>query len=460
MGWRAAGSRTPPGSTRRKIARASLSALLYAVLAACSLAVVHASTPRAPGIDWDEFGWLAVSDATFRMIFVDRDGDAARWHEGLQVTSYGAMNPNFSKLVMGAALYGWGYDLAPPPFFPLMNPAHERYDRLTAEQRRDLAREHLPYVRKLRRLVLGTSAACAVALFLLGRALGGAVLGAAAYAAFVLTPLVGPLAFVVYTDMLLLLMMLLSTLATVRLLRWWGEPASRVPPGRAILALLGLGALFAATVGTKYNGALVCIACGASALVLWLAGRFAHRRPWHTAAALMATGGIAFGIFVAMNPQLHDDVLGRIAWSVREWNALIASQQAEAGDAAALTTVGERLAAVWRRALLQTGPLARVFPPGAPLLAGLGLAVLVLRFVRACRGRGDLVGPTVLLVWVLVLGAGTTLWLPLDRPRYCLPLVPGLCLLQAVAIDAAWLGAKRGRRAIARRHDPIAASQR
>ena len=84
---------------RGRLRRAALTALLAFALAAGHLALVWDAT-RGRAIKWDEFGWLVASDAAFRLFFVERTCDPQAWHEGIQVTTYGAMNPNLAKLVM------------------------------------------------------------------------------------------------------------------------------------------------------------------------------------------------------------------------------------------------------------------------------------------------------------------------------------------------------------------------
>ena len=211
---------------RSRARQVSVQLAIAAVLAAGHLAIVRPGSQLNQGFMWDEFGWVAASDSTFRLMFLDRDGGAERWRQGFQKTTYGAMNPNFAKLVMGFALYCWGYDLEPPAFFPRLGPGHPRYDRLTPAQRTKMGKAHVPYVIRMRWLMLCVSAACAVALYFVGRAISGPVLGIAAYVAFVFTPLVKELSFVVYSDNLLLLMTLLSVLATVGFARWWSKPRS------------------------------------------------------------------------------------------------------------------------------------------------------------------------------------------------------------------------------------------
>ena len=412
--------------------------LLCTILAAGHLAVMWNVTQARRSIDWDEFGWLAASDSTFRLMFLDRTGGAERWHQGFQVTTYGAMNPSLVKVVMGFTLYCWGYDLEPPPFFPRLGPGHPRYDQLRPAQRRLMAEQHIPYVMKLRWLVLFISTACAVALFFVGRAISGPVLGGGAYITFVFTPLVKDLSFAVYSDNLLLLMTLLSVLATVRLIRWWATLDTRQSVWRIVASLLLIAVLFGATVSTKYNGALVVFACALAVVVVWMAGGLQHRRAWQTAMALLGTGVVAFGVFVLLNPQLHEDVFGRIAWSVRQWSELIDRQQSQFQDEFAITTLGGRIAAIWRQAVLGTGPLSSFLPMGAVILGGLGLVVIAARWIGALRHRDDIAGPSVLIVWALVVVLATTVWLPLNWPRYYLPLVPVFCLLQAVPIEVAW----------------------
>lgn len=404
---------------------------------------------------WDEFGWVAASDSTFRLMFVDRDGGAERWRQGFQKTTYGAMNPNFAKLVMGFALYCWGYDLAPPAFFPRLGPGHPRYDRLTPAQRTKMAKAHVPYVIRMRWLMLCVSAACAVALYFVGRAISGQVLGVGAYVAFVCTPLVKELSFVIYSDNLLLLMTLLSVLATVGFARWWGKPRSAGSVWRAIGGLLLIGVLCGTTVATKFNGAVVCIACALSVALLWVAGRFRHHSVWKTPVALVGVAILALAVFVWLNPQLHEDIPGRIAWSVERWDELITRQQAQFRGSFAITTLRGQVDAVYEQALLGSGPLAHVWPVGAAILTGVGLIGACWRWIAGVRAGGELVGPSFLIVWSVVTVVTTTLWLPLDWPRYYLPLVPVFCLLQAVPIESAWrLCAKKW---LARRIDHLVA---
>lgn len=433
--------RTSPASTGpgryRGAKRAGGHLLVGLILAAGYFAVVKDEFRRSKRpLRWDEFGWVAASDWTFRLMFMGEGSGPERWQEGFGATTYGAMNPNFAKLVMGSALHCWGYDLEPPAFFPALGPGHPRYDQLTRAQRLEMGRPHIPYVIRLRYLVLCFGAASAVALYFVGRAISGPVLGIGAYVAFVFTPLVKYLSFVVYSDNLLMLMTLLSILATIVFARWWAHPRSARSFWRTAGGLLLVAALYGATVATKFNGAVVCIACALSVAVVWAGGRYRHHRGWKTAVVFAGVGMVALVVFVLLNPQWHDDIPGRIAWSIQRWQEVIASQQEQFRNIYAITTFKGQVAAVYKRTVLGSGPFAGFLPAGAAVLIGVGFIVAGRRWVAGLRNRGDLVGPSILMVWSLTVIVMTTLWLPLDWPRYYLPLVPVLCLLQALPVES------------------------
>ena len=86
------------------------------------------------------------------------------------------------------------------------------------------------------------------------------------------------------------------------------------------------------------------------------------------------------------------------------------------------------------------------WPIAAAILIGVGFVLICRRGVVGWRGGGGLVGPGFLITWAAVVVVMTTLWLPLDWPRYYLPLVPVFCLLQAVPVESGLrLCAKRWR---------------
>jgi hypothetical protein len=97
--------------------------------------------------------------------------------------------------------------------------------------------------------------------------------------------------------------------------------------------------------------------------------------------------------------------------------------------------------AVYRQAVLGSGPFAHFWPLGAAMLIRLGFLVASRRCLAGYRHRGDVTGPGLLMIWSVSVAVMTTLWLPLDWPRYYMPFVPVFCLLQGLPVEAAlrWL---------------------
>ena len=427
----------PPSAKTSSMARLAKKAVVHVVVVAVLVGgyfvMVKDEVKPIKRFKLDEYGWVVASHSTFKLIFLDEQSGPESWHQGVQTTVYGAMNPNFAKLIMGFALYCWGYDLPTPDF---LKTGHTTWWEMNDARRNQLGKAHRPYLIKMRWLVLWMGAACAVALYYSGRVISGPVLGIGAYVAYVFTPLVKVMSFTVFTDNVLMLMVLLSLMATIMFARWWAKPESADSRWRTVGSLLLIAILYGATVATKFNGAVVCIACALSVALLWAAGRFKHHRFWITPVGLLGVGIVAFAAFVLVNPQLYEDVPGRITWSLNVWSELLSRLQA-GGSFRSITTFEEQVAAVYRRALLESGPCARFLPVGAILLIGAGLIITCRRVISGFRNRGDVVGPTLLLIWSTTVIVMTTLWLPFDWPRYYLPFVPAFCLLQAIPIESA-----------------------
>ncbi|MBA2449230.1 MAG: hypothetical protein H0V51_14515, partial [Chloroflexi bacterium] len=211
--------------------------------------------------------------------------------------------------------------------------------------------------------------------------------------------------------------------------------------------LVGLATGLAAA--SKLTGLLGVAALGGFAVWALLARRWLSEgaaRSWRWAALAAAVGLV---VFVAVNPFLWPDPLGRTAAMLEFRRQELFGQRAlNAGDAVP-EDPGERATLLLGRTFIGEAPLARWtgLPLDAPLAAvGAGLLAW-----RALRGRrdGGLVGPEAFaLVWMATFLAGTAPNLGLDWQRYYLPTVALGLIFVGVGADVVLRAALRWGRAV------------
>lgn len=200
----------------------------------------------------------------------------------------------------------------------------------------------------------------------------------------------------------------------------------------AVLWAAGAGAAAAAAAAVKLNGGLAAVAF----LALWTLCALTRDGEGRAHAwSLAAFSATAAAAFVALNPLLWVDPATRTLDMLRHYDALLERCQLLYGPA--VTSLPERAGLVARRVLwpgsyATTGMTALLFPAG--------LLVLLRAEAASLRTTGRPTPSAAALVWVIVVCAGITAWLPLDWDRYYLPVAIAVTLVSARALD---LGVRR-----------------
>ena len=418
----------------------------------------------------------------FEVVFLDRDFGGPVWEE-----SYWTLTqPSVPRYILGAALWLSGNPI------PRLDPSHriqevrapdrERFwDPRTYQDERRLAAERRverPGSSQLlaARVPMALLGAGAVALlFLVGRALGGPLAGLVASLGLLLAPLTLALVPRAHAEAPLLFFTLLGLYLGVRAAGGNPSPdplpgaergdvgAVREPPlqpgagewggGRGWPAWLVPGLLAGLATGlaaaSKLTGLLGVAALGGFAVWALLARSWSSAgaaRSWRWAALAAAVGLV---VFVAVNPFLWPDPVGRTAAMLEFRRQELFGQRAlNAGDAVP-EDLGERATLLLWRSFVGEAPLARRtgLPLDAPL-AAIGAGLLAWRALRG-RREGGLVGPEAFaLVWIATFLVGTAPNLGLDWQRYYLPTVALGLLLVGVGAEALLRAALRRSRAL------------
>ncbi|MHC4379749.1 MAG: sulfatase family protein [Planctomycetota bacterium] len=407
--------------------------LLEAAIAILLLFVGQAWLPGAATFDErlpsiDECGWLAISHEVYRE-FTEGDPGGVDWEEGLHKTTYGAMNPNLAKLLFGWRLDQAGYDLPPPKVFPALNPEAE--GRL--QNRRFVLNRvgrHEEYMVQLRAFDVWLMALAGAGIYLVGSAAMGRGLGILAWALFLSTSEVRELAPLVMTDNLLLLLAIGGVWASMILLQRTTRDSLPLRFGLPLFLLLGL--VFGAAASTKLNGAIGCIAFAIALVGLFAAGRFRSSPNWQPWVWAGASASAACLLFFALYPLLWHDLTGGLSFLMAEWEALDLRHQ-KVFHRAALDGLLEQLAASWSRGAIGIGP---TWLPGwlAGLLVVAGLGQLSVKAYGSLRDPERDPSPWVLWCFALTWIVATVLWIPLDWPRYYLPIMVFTSLLAAIPL--------------------------
>lgn len=392
----------------------------------------------------DENEWLAMGVVTYGLATTgsvpDRGaseaelGQAAEapWRMGISESTFGWMNPVVPKLLFGRIAKSSGVEQTSRAIYPRFREAG------AGLRQRDAARKALkPALEPARRAVAGLAAALAVALFFAVRAGLGTAAGALAFALLLASPAFRESATYVRTG---LFPLGFGLAALVLVQQTGGLLFGRGRPLLAAASAVFLGVLAGLAVGSKLNGALVSFAIAGWFVVL------PFLRPPETragliglAARLALVGGLCAALFWLSLPSLW----GELPWQavpdlLDRWQASLV-HQVRAGGGAAPEGLLDRAALCARRAFFEGEPLHQL--TGLPLglgLAAVGALALTRELLRSHSPRRSAV--VALAIFGLVIAVGTTLWLPLDRERFFLPLlIPVVCLEGAAAGFAARL---------------------
>ena len=426
--------------------RLLLEALVLVVLSFAGRALlVDAETINRGEAGIDEAGWMAAGHDTWQLLLERRAVPQHRWSEGIQETSYGYCNPAFGKLLIGWRLERMGYAMPVPKVFPYLFPLKASEAYKSTEWVSDKLREYRRYIQELRVLNAWLMALGAVGVYLVGRLLGGRLLGLAAWGWFVATPLVREVAWPIGTDTTLLLTGLLALAAMLAFVdRWTRERTS-------VLALAGgvalIGVLLGLTASSKLNGAVQGFVFALALGGLWVRGRFRAYRPWEPALWLALAATCTFGTFYLTNPYLWPDPVVGTQRILSRWK-LILGYQNEAVVRGTIDGTAGKLGAVLEMGVLEAAPLGALTPVVVPALVFGGLLLLGGRALRSLRGGDESVRPWIVLVWIALWVVATTAWIPFRWERYVLPVAAPVSLLATYPlVEGLRVGWRRLRRA-------------
>lgn len=412
----------------------------------------------------DESEWINAG-RYFRYVFLDHDLTGQVWRPSWLNRD----QPPVGRYAIGGIVWASGTD----PSNVNRTYAWERDYETNLREGRVPGPHILLPVRRAMAIVGALSVAL---LFVAGRIVGGTLVGAVAALAATFSQLIQLYVVQARTESLLAL---LSTLALVPLLLTARRFERDGTLGRAAWLV---GPLLGLALATKLTAALailgVCAYGGVAAL-----SRLRASRP-ETVRLLtwtLATGILASIVWVAVNPFLWGDPIGR-TWSMLEQQREIMVEQGQQFGNPVDTAFPGRMALVVYRTFVENStpafdagrppgsePLIRPTFTGLPapfgvsvelLLAAVGVVALVARAAAVWR-TGQRQGPeTALLWWVMayILGIGANL--SLDWPRYFVPtafygsLLIGVGVGELLELANRWFGehpslaARRGSEAL------------
>lgn len=392
----------------------------------------------------------------YHLFFERRDLRHPAWTDDY----YARINPPVGKYVFGAVLAAAGQPVRDQQLQADFN----TYWRTPEELRKRVPDGML-------RITRGTSivfgAALCTLLFIIGRRVGGTAAGLIAAAMLLGYPLFVRYAQRGLTDTILLFHLTLIvpvTLAAGGMLRrhWQGTRAGGAVRRWCLLILMTAvvpGLAIALATGSKLNGGLTGPAYAAGVVLaafVCASPRPLWRRVGLAGGVTILAAGVTLATFVAINPYLYPDPVGRMMDSMKAWTDWTVYQQIDRGFG--LFTGHQKATAVGHYTLFEESlPLPRLLglvglgTVGAwlnVLCFGVGLVYLVARCMPGSSATSESgaakppanAGPVdaaVVTAWVVVVIVGITPWLPLLWDRYLMP--PYLAVGLTTAIGLAHL---------------------
>jgi 4-amino-4-deoxy-L-arabinose transferase-like glycosyltransferase len=382
--------------------------MLLGAAAACLTLVPFLMALDRASFHLDETGWILASSRAF-----ETSGPS----ESEYGYHFGWPAPPIGKYLMGASLRLREESLASS----LAAVRWSTYDRPIIAS---MASGQIPPVNvlvsaRLPMAILG--AATCLVVFAIGKTAWGTRAGLIAAALLALNPLMLTCCRRAMIDAPAIFFSSLAILLCARL------PA--VSGNHVLVRACGIGAAIGLALASKLNALATAAACLAIIVLIPPRGGAGVRRL--AAAGIAAI--VAAAVFVAVNPYLYADPVGR-AWSMltfRYYEPVIVS-------------LGAKAALVARRVLLgETDPTGTTYLTlrslvGLPLewaLIPAGCAALAGSIRRVTdAGRSNAAGLAVLVWWGATLAA-IVWWLPQDWERYYLPALPPTILIAARGLD-------------------------
>ena len=357
---------------------------------------------------------------------------AAPWRTGIHKSTFGFQSPGLPKLLFGIAGSAAGVgEVNPRVFLRFSSPNLPR--GVAKSERIAAAGAVLPALGPGRAVTRWFAAAIAALLFALATGIsrawtstrGSYTTGALAAVLWLSAPVVWEASAHVRPGLMPVAFWCVGLVATLGIRRPGILPVS-----------LALGLSCGLATAGKLNGIL--LAPLVPALLYWnrraldIEPRTAFR---HAAVGTVIAATISIGAFLALAPGLWHDTISGMAEIVRMWSGDLAFQARQTNLAVEVSTGATVSLAMGFQGLVATsGPLAGLVPYLGAALLPLGLVALV----RGSRGRRDKPAQShrdrALLAWALVLLVASAWLIPMDRPRYILPMVAPAALVEALAI--------------------------
>lgn len=420
-------------------------------------AVVLLQTAETVPFHGDESEWISAG-RYFTFVFLDHDVTSQVWRPSWLNRD----QPPLGRYIIGGIVWASGTD----PDKVNRTYAWERDYEANLREGRVPDASILQPVRRTMAIVGATSI---VLLFVAGRLVGGTVVGAVAGLVATMSPLLQSYFVQARTEALLAFF---STLALVALLAFARRYQER---GELPAAAWNVGLILGLALATKLTAALAIVgacACGGVAALARI-GK-APQEVVRLLAWSAATGLLATFVWVAVNPFLWPDPIGRTWSMLTQQQAIMVEQGTQFGNPVEEALPGRVLLMI-RRSFVENStpafdygaprgsePLIRrtfselptLFGVSAELaLAAIGLGAL-LRRVATVWWSGARHGPeTALLWWLAAHLLGIAANLSLDWPRYYVPtafygaLLIGLGV-QAIATAAVLLWPRVAARAV------------
>jgi len=397
----------------------------------------------------DESEWIAAG-RYFRFVFLDHDVTSQVWRPSWLNRD----QPPLGRYIIGGIVWASGTD----PEKVNRTYAWERDYELNLREGR-VPEPHI--LKPVRRAMALVGAVSIVLLFVAGRLVGGTLVGAVAGFVATFSPLLQSYFVQARTEALLAFFSTLALVALLAFARTYQRSGKLRPVGWCVGLLLGLALATKLTAAVGIVGA--CAYGGAAALARL---RTARQEAMRLIGWSAATGLLATLVWVAANPFLWPDPVGR-TWSMLEQQqAIMVEQGVEFGNPVETPLPG-RLLLMVRRSFGENSTPA--FDYGAPrgseplirrtfsdlpivlglsvelVLAAIGLVVLIGRVATVWWSGVRHGSETALLWWLAAYFIGIGANLSLDWPRYYVPtafygaILIGLGVQAIVTAAARWL---------------------
>ncbi len=364
----------------------------------------------------DESLYIPVANKMVDLYWVKHDFTNPAWEDDFY--TFGAINPQMGKYLMGAGSYLAGYrELPIRPGYQFRQSVAWNVEHGLVPPAGAVGASRLP--------IAMTGVCSLVLLYMFVTLLAGAEAGLlATWALFsggllISTSRHAMLDAPALAFSLACLCGLVVALRAIRAEHW----------RHAMMLSVIVGLLCGLAVGTKLNALLIIGVVGACFAAEWLAAWSNRRRQWWIIGCSVIAGVASIVIFYAINPYLWHHPAG----GLKHLLSLNAVQASIGWDRT--TTIPSKLVAVWH-SLDQFGPFSwtgmNIDHWLLPVCA-LGLLAWLYRHPQQAWDRMYHVPA----IWVAVVYGVTAAWLPHTWDRYFLPLAPINAMIEAMAIVGA-----------------------